>query len=54
MNASGMGDMERVLHISPNTAALSTSSLLDKLPERRLMTIMLVSGAWRQFCYATA
>ena len=35
-------------------AALSTSSLLDELPERRPMTVILVSGAWRQFCYATA
>jgi len=35
-------------------AALSTSSLLDELPERRPMTVVFVSGAWRQFCCATA
>ena len=35
-------------------AALSTSSLLDELPERRPMTVVLVSGAWRQYCCATA
>ena len=39
---------------TPIQAALSTSSLLDELPERRPMTVILVSGAWRQFCYATA
>ena len=38
----------------PFSPALSTSSLLDELPERRPMTVILVSGAWRQFCYATA
>jgi len=34
--------------------ALSTSSLLDELPERQPMTVILVSGTWRQFCCATA
>jgi class 3 adenylate cyclase len=38
----------------PTAPALSTSSLLDELPERRPMTVVLVSGAWRQFCGATA
>ena len=37
-----------------NTPALSTSPLLDELPERRPMTVVFVSGAWRQFCCATA
>jgi hypothetical protein len=35
-------------------AALSTSSLLDELPERRHMTVILVYSAWRQFCCETA
>jgi hypothetical protein len=34
--------------------ALSTSSLLDELSERRPMTVVFVSGAWRQFCCAAA
>jgi hypothetical protein len=39
---------------TPKGPALSTSSLLDELPERRPMTVVLVSGAWRQYCCATA
>jgi SRSO17 transposase len=35
-------------------AALSTSSLLDELPDRCPMTVLLVAGSWRQFCCATA
>ena len=38
---------------NPYASALSTSSLLDELPERRPMTVVFVSGAWRQFCCAT-
>ena len=34
--------------------ALSTSSLLDELAERRPMTVILVSGVWEQFCCPTA
>ena len=45
---------ESVSPIWPLRPSLSTSSLLDELPERRPMTVILVSGAWRQFCYATA
>ena len=41
------------LVLEPEGAALSTSSLLDELPERRPIIVLLVSGAWRQFCYAT-
>jgi hypothetical protein len=40
--------------VAPVASALSTSSLLDELPERRPMTVILVSGAWGQFCCATA
>ena len=47
-------DFSRTVVMSPYRPALSTSSLLDELPERRPMTVILVSGAWRQFCYATA
>jgi hypothetical protein len=39
---------------NPTRAALSTSSLLDELPERRHMTVILVYSAWRQFCCETA
>ena len=35
------------VNIPPLGAALSTSSLLDELPERRHRTVILVSGAWR-------
>ena len=38
----------------PIGPALSTSPLLDELPERRPMTFILVAGAWRQCCCATA
>jgi hypothetical protein len=39
---------------TPVGPALSTSSLLDELPDRCPMTVLLVAGSWRQFCCATA
>jgi len=46
--------IRQIAQDNPTWAGLSTSSLLDELPERRPMTVILVSGAWRQFCCATA
>ena len=40
--------------ITPYNLALSTSLLLDELPERCPMIIILISSAWRQFCCETA
>ena len=55
---------QRILHIgagyvdanvaNPLRPPLSTSSLLEDLPQRRSMTVMLMSDAWRQLCGATA
>ena len=39
--------VEIFLWRGPKGAALSTSLLLDELPEHRPMTVILVSGAWR-------